>query len=134
MERQSGGMDVKRSGAKLGGGDVLPWPRPRPAPESMDLRKTGIHPDHWYPLARSKELKPGKTLGLDGTELYSIGGIAGDLKPGKRLTVRAVPASDKQKEKAFTVVARIDTPVELDYYRHGGILQFVLRQLLETKG
>ena len=68
------------------------------------------------------------SLGLTGEETYSITGIADDLRPGKHLTVTAV--DDKGGTKQFEVVCRIDTPVELDYYRHGGILQFVLRQLI----
>jgi aconitate hydratase len=68
------------------------------------------------------------SLGLTGEETYAIAGIAGDLRPGKHLTVTATAADGKRT--AFEVVCRIDTPVELDYYRHGGILQFVLRQLI----
>ncbi len=65
---------------------------------------------------------------LTGAETYSIEGIAKGLKPGKILKVKASGAG---KNKAFEVVCRIDTPVELEYYRHGGILQYVLRQLLK---
>ncbi|MEW6432876.1 MAG: aconitate hydratase AcnA [Myxococcota bacterium] len=67
------------------------------------------------------------SLGLKGTETYSIAGIADNLVPGKKLTVTA--KGDDGATKTFTVTARIDTPNELDYYRHGGILQYVLRQL-----
>jgi len=73
---------------------------------------------------------PGQTresLGLTGREKYAIGGVANELSVGKRLPVTA--GSDDGKTTTFEVVCRIDTPVELDYYRHGGILQFVLRQL-----
>ncbi|HEY8531071.1 MAG TPA: aconitase family protein, partial [Limnochorda sp.] len=76
------------------------------------------------------QFQPGEnreTLGLDGTELYDIEGIA-DLKPGATLTVRA--RREDGSEVRFQVTARIDTPVELEYYRHGGILQAVLRKLL----
>jgi aconitate hydratase len=68
------------------------------------------------------------SLGLTGREVFSIAGIADDLQTGKRLTVTAT--NDEGSTRAFEVIARIDTPVELDYYRHGGILQFVLRQLI----
>jgi aconitate hydratase len=74
---------------------------------------------------------PGETresLGLTGEEVYAIRGIADALTPGKRLAVTATDTGGK--ETNFQVVCRIDTPVELDYYRHGGILQYVLRQLL----
>ena len=69
-----------------------------------------------------------QSLGLSGEETFAISGIADTLKPGKRLSVTATDASGKQTR--FEAVCRIDTPVELDYYRHGGILQFVLRQLI----
>jgi aconitate hydratase len=68
------------------------------------------------------------TLGLTGRERIDIAGIAGGVEPRKRLEVRAV--ADDGKETRFTVTARIDTPNEADYFRHGGILPFVLRQLL----
>jgi aconitate hydratase len=67
------------------------------------------------------------TLGLKGDELFSIAGIAEGLAPGKKLTVLATGADGVVK--SFLATARIDTPNELDYYRHGGILQYVLRQL-----
>lgn len=68
-----------------------------------------------------------ESLALTGEEIYSIEGIARDLKPGKKLTVRA---KGKSGEKTFQTVCRIDTPVELAYYQHGGILPYMLRQLL----
>ena len=67
-----------------------------------------------------------EALGLSGEETYEITGIADGLSPRKLLTVNAVSADGK---KSFQALCRIDTPVELDYYRHGGILPFVLRQL-----
>jgi len=66
-----------------------------------------------------------ESLGLTGHEKFSIAGIAGDGDIARELTVKA---DDKQ----FTVTVRIDTPKEQKYYRHGGILQFVLRQLLAS--
>ncbi len=72
-----------------------------------------------------------ESLGLTGRETYSIAGIADDLAPGKRLKVTAT--ADDGKETTFEVTCRIDTPVELDYYKHGGILQFVLRQLASAQ-
>ena len=71
------------------------------------------------------------THGLTGHETFDIGGVATGLVPGKRLTVN-VTSVDGTK-KSFTVTCRIDTPNEVDYYMHGGILQFVLRQLLLQK-
>jgi aconitate hydratase len=64
-----------------------------------------------------------ESLGLTGHEKFSIAGIAGDGDIARELTVTA-------DDKEFTVTVRIDTPKEQKYYRHGGILQFVLRQLL----
>ena len=68
-----------------------------------------------------------ESLGLNGEETYTIRGIADDLQPGKKLQVTATAADGSTRE--FEAVTRIDTPVELDYYRHGGILNFVLRSL-----
>jgi aconitate hydratase len=68
------------------------------------------------------------TLGLSGEETYDIDGIADALTPRKRLTVRATDAAGATK--TFTVICRIDTPIEVAYYTHGGILPYVLRQLL----
>ncbi|MEB2311128.1 MAG: aconitate hydratase AcnA [Sorangiineae bacterium] len=78
------------------------------------------------------EFLPGDTresLGLSGEETYAITGIAEGMKQHKRLVVSAAGADGSVK--SFEVVARIDTAVELDYYEHGGILQYVLRQLLK---
>ncbi len=69
-------------------------------------------------------------LGLTGREQYTIRGIAEGLRPGKILKVEA-KASDGSK-KEFEVVCRIDTPNEVEYYRHGGILQYVLRNMMRT--
>jgi aconitate hydratase len=71
-----------------------------------------------------------QTLGLDGTELFEIGGIAEGVTPRKKLSVRATAADGTTKN--FDVICRIDTPVEAEYYRHGGILPYVLRQLLKA--
>ena len=68
-----------------------------------------------------------ESLGLTGRERFDIEGIADSLAPGSRLQVRAL--ADDGKETRFSVVIRIDTPVEVEYYRHGGILPYVLRQL-----
>ncbi len=69
-----------------------------------------------------------ESLGLTGEESYRIEGIAQEMKPGKELKVTATDAGGSAR--SFSVTARIDTPVELEYYRHGGILLYVLRQLL----
>jgi aconitate hydratase len=68
------------------------------------------------------------TLGLTGRERYRISGITQDLQPGGILKVEARPESGQAVQ--FQVKVRLDTPIELEYYRHGGILPYVLRQLL----
>jgi aconitate hydratase len=68
------------------------------------------------------------TLGLTGQETFSITGIASGLAPGGRVTVTA--RDESGKETSFQAVVRLNSAVELDYYRHGGILQRVLRQFL----
>jgi aconitate hydratase len=70
------------------------------------------------------------TLGLDGFETYSIPGLASSLKPHAVLTVRAASPSGRVAE--FRVVARIDTPEEMRYYEHGGILHYVLRRMVSS--
>ncbi|HEY3151355.1 MAG TPA: aconitate hydratase AcnA [Candidatus Binatia bacterium] len=77
--------------------------------------------------------KPGENLkshNLSGFEKFDILGIGPDLKLRQELTVKAT--ADDGKVTEFKVICRIDTPAELDYYRHGGILEFVLRQLLQN--
>ncbi|MBS10727.1 MAG: aconitate hydratase AcnA [Gemmatimonadetes bacterium] len=69
------------------------------------------------------------SLGLKGQETISITGVAGDLKPLQDVTVTAV---GDDGEKTFTATVRIDTPVEVDYYRNGGILHTVLRNFLKS--
>src|SRR3989442_4059140 len=79
------------------------------------------------------EFLPGesaKSLGLTGHETYDIDGLAHDLKPGKRVQVRATAPNGRAKE--FTTVARVDTPDDVEYYRHGGLLPYVLRRLLRA--
>jgi aconitate hydratase A / 2-methylisocitrate dehydratase len=68
------------------------------------------------------------TLKLTGRETYEIVGIAGALKPAGEVSVRAVDPDGTSR--ALTAIARIDTPEELVAYRHGGILPYVLRQLV----
>jgi aconitate hydratase len=79
------------------------------------------------------QFKPGENLrvhGLTGFESFDVLGIDAGLKLRQDVLVRA--KSDNGDVKEFTVTCRIDTPAELDYYRHGGILEYVLRQLLQN--
>jgi aconitate hydratase len=69
-----------------------------------------------------------QSLGLDGSEKFSITGLSERLEPGQKATLEIERANKKQEE--VPVKLRIDTPIEVDYYRHGGILPFVLRQLM----
>jgi aconitate hydratase len=75
-----------------------------------------------------KEGTSAKTLQLDGSEVFDLLGIGDDLKPRQEASL-VVHRSDGKKE-TVPLTLRIDTPVEVDYYKHGGILQYVLRQLL----
>lgn len=68
-----------------------------------------------------------ETYGLDGSETFSTLNVADDLKPLQEVLVKAVHAEGK--ETIFATLCRIDTPVEVDYYRNGGILHTVLRKL-----
>lgn len=68
-----------------------------------------------------------QTLGLDGSESFDITGLGEDLKPRQDVTLRII-GKDGSREVPLKV--RIDTPIEVDYYRHGGILPFILRQLV----
>ncbi len=70
-----------------------------------------------------------KTLGLDGTETFDLTGLEGsDVKPlqGVKLSINKADGTVVETE----VTLRIDTPIEVEYYRHGGILQYVLRQII----
>jgi len=76
------------------------------------------------------EFKAGEnreTLGLTGHEVFDIEGVA-SLSPKKAITIHA--KAEDGKVKTFTAIARVDTPEEVSYFHHGGILQYVLRQML----
>ncbi|MGK5024052.1 aconitate hydratase AcnA [Janthinobacterium sp. RB2R34] len=69
-----------------------------------------------------------QTLGITGNETFDLKGLEGEIKPQQLATLVIHRADGTSKEVA--VLLRIDTPIEVDYYKHGGILPFVLRQLL----
>ncbi|RJF98759.1 aconitate hydratase AcnA [Noviherbaspirillum saxi] len=69
-----------------------------------------------------------QSLNITGDESYDLKGIENDIKPQQTVTLVINRADGTQQE--VTVLLRIDTPIEVDYYKHGGILPFVLRQLL----
>jgi aconitate hydratase len=82
----------------------------------------GVLPLHFLPGESAA------SLGLTGREAYSIHGLAGGLTARQRLTVIARRDEDGS-ERRFDVIARLDGPIEVDYYRQGGILPAVLRRL-----
>jgi aconitate hydratase len=79
-----------------------------------------------------KEGTSARTLNLDGTETFDLLGLDRDLKPQQDLTLRFTRANGRVE--SVPVRCRIDTPIEVDYYQHGGILPFVLRQLVAGQG
>jgi aconitate hydratase len=73
-----------------------------------------------------------ETLGLDGTEIFSLPGLGNDLQPGQSLDLEI-----QQSDGATVTVqakVRIDTQIEVEYFRNGGILPYVLRQILQNVG
>ncbi|HLH52417.1 MAG TPA: aconitate hydratase [Verrucomicrobiae bacterium] len=77
-----------------------------------------------------KEGVSAQTLKLDGTEIFDVIGLGPGLKPQQDLTLRITRANGSRED--VPVTCRIDTPIEIDYYQHGGILPYVLRQLLAS--
>jgi aconitate hydratase len=76
--------------------------------------------------------EPGQTaesLGLTGRESFDIAGLTGTLTPRMKVKVRATREDGSVVE--FSSIARLDTPVDVDYYKNGGILQTVLRNLVK---
>ena len=77
------------------------------------------------------QFKPGEnaeSLGLTGREVFDLLGISDDIKPRQELTV--IATKEQGRRMGFQVIARLDTPVDVDYCKNGGILQTVLRNLL----
>ncbi len=75
-----------------------------------------------------EEGESAESLGLTGFETLGVSGISEDLYPGKKMTVTVTDTDGGQRE--FHATCRLDTPVEVEYYRNGGILQTVLRQMI----
>jgi len=75
-----------------------------------------------------KEGVSAQTLKLDGSETYDVVGLTGEVRPQQDLVLRITRRSGASEEVG--VRCRIDTPIEIDYYRHGGILSYVLRQIV----
>jgi len=74
-----------------------------------------------------KEGESVESLGLTGHEVFHIEGLSNDMQPMSEVTVRAV--KDDGSEVVFQTIARLDTPMEVVYYRNGGILHTVLRNM-----
>ena len=78
-----------------------------------------------------KEGDTAEKLGITGTETFTITGIAQDITPLKEIKV--IAKNEKGEEIKFGAIVRLDSPIDIEYYRHGGILQYVLRQFLEKE-
>ena len=78
-----------------------------------------------------REGESSESLGLTGHERFDILGMSDDIEPGKIFNVR-VSNPEGGESKQFSVICRLDTPVEVDYYRQGGILPAVLRHLASS--
>jgi aconitate hydratase len=72
-----------------------------------------------------------QTLSLDGSETFSVIGLGDSIRPRQEVTLE-ITRKDGAVERV-PLILRIDTPIEVDYYRHGGILPFVLREILQKK-
>ncbi len=84
-----------------------------------------------------KEGQNAESLGLTGRESFDILGISDEIKPRQELKVVATSdpstgSGQAGRQTTFTVIARLDTPVDVDYYKNGGILQTVLRNLMKN--
>jgi aconitate hydratase len=133
--REGGVPLVVLAGKEYGSGSSRDWA----AKGTRLLGVRGVIAESYERIHRSNlvgmgvlplEFKAGEnreTLGLTGQEVFEIVGVA-SLSPKKAITVRA--ESDDGPTKTFTAIARVDTPEEVSYYHHGGILQYVLRQML----
>ena len=77
-----------------------------------------------------KEGDSAQSLGITGYEKFDIEGIDDGLAPGKDILVRVMPPEGQ--DFTFTATCRLDSPVEVDYYKNGGILQTVLRQMMQS--
>ena len=80
-----------------------------------------------FPEGQSHE-----SLGLDGTETFTLSGITDFNKGDIPATVHVKAEKDGADAVEFDAVVRVDTPGEAEYYRHGGILQYVLRQMVKS--
>ena len=70
----------------------------------------------------------GRPGARDGTEVFDVTGLEGGVKPRQQVTLTVHRANGESE--SVPLILRIDTPIEIDYYQHGGILPYVLRQIV----
>ncbi|HEY2805117.1 MAG TPA: aconitate hydratase AcnA [Gemmatimonadales bacterium] len=133
--RQDGVPTVVLAGKEYGSGSSRDWAAK--GPRLLGIRV--VIAESYERIHRSNlvgmgilplQFKPGQTaesLGLTGEEIFAVTGVAAALDGSRDVTVMATGADGKSA--TFHAIVRIDTPKEVQYYRHGGILEFVLRQL-----
>ncbi|HZP91049.1 MAG TPA: aconitate hydratase AcnA [Actinomycetota bacterium] len=136
--RREGVPLVVIAGAEYGSGSSRDWAAKGPAllgvravlAESFErIHRSNLVGMGILPL----QFEPGQSagsLGLTGRETFSTEGLGSGLRPRQRVRVRAV--REDGSEIAFDALARVDMPAEVEYLRHGGILQMVLRQMLAS--
>ena len=127
------------AGAEYGAGSSRDWAAKGPAlqgvravlVESFErIHRSNLVGMGVLPL-QFKEGESADSLGLSGREVYDIAGLSDDLQPLQDVTVTAT--DDMGNIRSFSATVRIDTPVEIDYYRNGGILHTVLRNFLKAR-
>ena len=114
--------------------NLMPWPhlpvdfRERHRSVWVDIPSSLYDPEKGHEVYNSylDQLEYAESLGFDGTETFDVVGLNESLQPQSELTLRVTKNGESQN---ISVLCRIDTPIEVDYYRHGGILPYVLRQL-----
>lgn len=126
------------AGAEYGAGSSRDWAAKGPAlqgvravlVESFErIHRSNLVGMGVLPL-QFKDGENADSLGLTGREVYDIAGLSDDLQPLQDATVTAT--DDRGDIRSFSATVRIDTPVEIDYYRNGGILHAVLRDFLKA--
>ena len=135
--QEEGTSSIVLAGKEYGTGSSRDWAAKGPALQGVKaviaqsferIHRSNLVGMGVLPL-QFKDGESADSLGLTGQETFSITGIAGDLKALQDATVTA---SGPDGEKTFSATVRIDTPVEVDYYRNGGILHTVLRNFLKS--
>ena len=136
--REEGTPTIVIGGALYGSGSSRDWAAKGPyllgVKAAIAVSYERIHRSNLIGMGilplQFREGESAENLGLTGSETFTISGIADGLRPKDVIAVTAV--SGDGTETSFEAIARLDTEVEVDYYRNGGILQTVLRQQLEA--